>query len=117
MAIRSPAQSSWDPDVFGRIDRLATVLPRADSALLRAQFEDSRSAIENAQSAYRSAQDKIHETLKQTPFDFGAMRAAMSKTRAERQHFDRILQGILAAAAQQMSPAGRHAIADGTSGS
>jgi len=97
-----------------RIDRLVATLPRADGTLLRARFEDSRDAIENAQSAYRSAQYEIHQTLQRNPFDLDAMRAAMGKTRAKRQNFDRILQGILAAAGQQMSAAGRHAIADGT---
>jgi len=56
IAIRPPAPSYWDQDVFVRIDRLAATLPRADGTLLRARFEDSRDAIENAQSAYRSAQ-------------------------------------------------------------
>jgi uncharacterized membrane protein len=114
IAIRPPAPSAWDPDVFVRIDRLATTLPRTDAALLRARFEDNRNTIENAQSAYRSAQDEIHQTLQRSPFDVDAMRAAMGKTRAERQNFDRILQGILAAAGRQMSAAGRHAMADGT---
>lgn len=114
IAIRPPAPSYWDQDVFVRIDRLVATLPRADGTLLRARFEDSRDAIENAQSAYRSAQYEIHQTLQRNPFDLDAMRAAMGKTRAKRQNFDRILQGILAAAGQQMSAAGRHAIADGT---
>jgi len=89
-------------------------MPRADAALLRARFEDNRDAIKNAQSAYRSAQYEIHQTLERNPFDLGAMRAAMGKTRAERQNFDRVLQEILSAAGQQMSPAGRHALADAT---
>jgi uncharacterized membrane protein len=116
IAIRPAALSSSDSDVFWRIDRLATTLPRVDAALLRARFEDSRDAIENAQSAYRSAQNEIHRTLRQNPFDLGALRAAMRKTRAERLNFDRVLQEILAGAGQHMSPAGRHAIADGTPG-
>ena len=114
IVIRPPAPSSWDPDVFVRIDWLATTMPRADAALLRARFEDNRDAIKNAQSAYRSAQYEIHQTLERNPFDLGAMRAAMGKTRAERQNFDRVLQEILSAAGQQMSPAGRHALADAT---
>ena len=40
------------------------------------------------------------------------MRAAMAKTRAARQAFDQVIQGVFAFAASQMSPAGRQALAD-----
>ena len=46
------------------------------------------------------------------PFDAEAMRAAMAKTRAARQNFDQIIQGVFAFSAAQMSPAGRSALAD-----
>ena len=40
------------------------------------------------------------------------MRAAMTQTRAARQSFDQVIQGVFAFSAAQMSPAGRQALAD-----
>jgi len=87
-------------------------LPPADADLLRDQIKIDREAIEDAQTKYRTAQEVIRETLRQDPFDAGAMRAAMAKTRAARQNFDQVIQGVFAGAAAQMSSAGRHALAD-----
>jgi uncharacterized membrane protein len=115
IAVRAPVVSSWDSDIIVRIERLATRLPPADAALLRGRFENDRDAIEKAQSTYVAAQDEIRETLRQTPFDIEAMGVAMVKTRAARQNFEGVIQGVFAGAAQQMSPVGRHALADGTS--
>ena len=36
----------------------------------------------------------------------------MAKTRDTRQAFDQVIQGVFANVAAQMSPAGRHALAD-----
>lgn len=112
MAIRGPAPSGWDRNVFVRVERLAATLPPSDGDLLRGQVNANRAAIEEAQGNYRGAQDGIRETLRQDPFDAGAMRAAMAKTRAARQTFDQTVQGMFAGAAAQMSSAGRHALAD-----
>ena len=68
--------------------------------------------IEDAQTQYRAAQDQIRATLRHEPFDLEAMRAAMAKTRAARQTFDQVIQGVFAFSASQMSPAGRSALAD-----
>ncbi len=40
------------------------------------------------------------------------MRAAMAKTRATRQAYDQVIQGVFADAAAKMSSAGRQALAD-----
>jgi len=112
MAIRSPAPPAWDRNVFVRVERLADTLPPADADLLRGKINANRGAIENVQTKYRTAQDSIRETLRQEPFDAGAMQAAMAGTRAARQSFDQIIQGVFAGTAAQMSPAGRHALAD-----
>jgi hypothetical protein len=50
--------------------------------------------------------------LRQEPFAVDDLRTAMAKTRAARQNFDQILQGIFADTATRMSPAGRQALAD-----
>jgi uncharacterized membrane protein len=112
MAIRAPAAPAWDRNVFVRVEHIADTLPPADADLLRGQINANRQMIDDAQRQYHAAQDQIHATLRNEPFDLEAMRAAMAKTRAARQAFDQVLQGVFAFSASQMSPAGRHALAD-----
>jgi uncharacterized membrane protein len=112
MAIRAPAAPAWDRNVFVRVERIAGTLPPADADLLRGQINANRQLIEESQARYRAAQDEIRTTLRQEPFDAEAMRAAMAKTRAARQSFDQVIQGVFAFSAAQMSPAGRRAMAD-----
>jgi uncharacterized membrane protein len=113
LAIRSPATASrWDRDVFVRVERIADTLPAQDAALLRAQIAAKRGGIESAQAKYRSAQDIIRAAMRAEPFDADALRTTMANTRAARQAFDQTIQGAFADAAEQMSPAGRQALAD-----
>ena len=112
IAIRTPATPTWDRNFFVRVERLAATLPPGDGDLLRGRIAANRAAIEEAQTNYRAAQDLIHETLRQEPFDPAAMQAAMAKSRATRQNFDQVVQGVFAGTAAQMSSAGRHALAD-----
>ena len=112
MAIRAPVPPSWDRNVFVRVERIADTLPPADADLLRGQIQANRQRIEDSQTQYRGAQDQIREMLRHEPFDVEAMRAAMAKTRAARQNFDQVIQGVFAFSASQMSPAGRNALAD-----
>ena len=112
MAIRAPAPPTWDRNVFVRVERIANTLPPADADLLRGQINANRQLIDEAQTKYHSAQDAIHEVLRHEPFDVNAMRAAMAQTRAARQTFDQVIQGVFAFSAAQMSPAGRQALAD-----
>jgi uncharacterized membrane protein len=112
MAIRTPEPPSWDRNVFVRVERLAASLPPADGDLLRVQIKTNREPIEDTQTKYRAAQDTIRATLRQEPFDAAALLAAMAKTRAARQSFDQVIQGVFAGTAAQMSPAGRRALAD-----
>jgi uncharacterized membrane protein len=112
MAIRAPAAPAWDRNVFVRVEHIADTLPPADADLLRGQINANRQLIDEAQTKYHLAQDAIHEALRHEPFDVNAMRAAMAQTRAARQSFDQVIQGVFAFAAAQMSPAGRQALAD-----
>jgi uncharacterized membrane protein len=112
MAVRTPAPSYWDRNVFVRVERLAATLPPADADILRGQISANRPAIEDTQIAYHKAQDHIHEVLRQEPFDVEAMRAAMAKTRTARQTFDQTIQGVFAGIAAAISPAGRQALAN-----
>ncbi len=112
MAIRAPAPSYWDRNVFVRVERLAATLPPADADILRSRISANRPAIEETQNSYHTAQDGIHEVLRQEPFDVEAMRAAMANTRMARQAFDQTIQGVFAGIAASMSPAGRQALAN-----
>ncbi len=112
MLIRAPAPSYWDRDVFVRVERMAASLPPADADLIRAQMQAHHAALEVAQNKYYAAREAIRAALRQDPFDVAAMRAAMTETRAARQSFDQVIQGVFATAAEQMSSAGRHALAD-----
>ncbi len=112
LAIRAPAPTTWDRDVFVRTERLAATLPPADADILRGEINANRETIENAQTKYRSAQGTIRQALRQEPFDAEAMRMAMAGTRAARQTFDQAIQGVFARSAARMSPAGRKGLAD-----
>lgn len=101
-----------DRSVTARIDRLAATLPAADGEKLRAEFRARASTVEPAHNAYRQAQDVARQVLRTEPFDVAALRAAMAQTRAARQVLDEALQGVIAAAAAQMSPAGRAKLAE-----
>jgi uncharacterized membrane protein len=112
MAIRSPADTAWDRDVFVRVGRLSATLPRADGDLVGAQMQAHHGTIADAQDRYFAARERIHETLREDPFKVEDMRAAMAQTRAARQNYDQVIQGVFAGIAEKMSPAGRHALAD-----
>ena len=112
MAVRAPATSYWDRNVFVRVERLAATLPPADADILRGEINANRAAITDTQTAYHQAQDSIHEALRQEPFSADAMRGAMAKTRAARQAFDQTIQGVFAGIAGKISPTGRQALAD-----
>src|SRR5262249_31085558 len=102
MAIRAPATPTWDRNLFVRVEYIAATLPPSDADLLRGQIQANRQLIESAQTQYRSAQDEIRAALRHEPFDVEAMRAAMGKTRAARQSFDQVIQGVFASSASQM---------------
>jgi len=112
MVVRAPAPSYWDRNVFVRVERLAATLPPTDAGILRDEINANRAAIESAQTAYHTAQDHIHDVLRQEPFDAEAMRAAMAKTRAARLTSDQTVQGVFAVIASKISPAGRQALAN-----
>ena len=108
----APTPSTWDPDVFVRMERIAQTLPADDAAVLRAQVAASRPTVTNAQSTWQSDRDQIRQTLRQEPFDAAALRSMMARTRADRQAYDSVLQNLFAEAASKMSHQGRLALAN-----
>src|ERR1041385_420409 len=74
LAIRAPSSpSTYDRDVFVRIERVAASLPPADGAVLRTEIESNHAAVQDAQRAHRAAQNVIRDALRQDPFDPQAM--------------------------------------------
>jgi uncharacterized membrane protein len=113
MAIRAPAPPSrWDRNVFVRVERLAATLPQADADILRGAVQANHDAIESTQTKYQAARKDIHAALREEPFKIENLRAAMAETRAARQAYDQVIQGVFADIASSMSSAGRHAVAD-----
>ena len=110
LLVRSPTLPPRD--VATRIEQLAQSLPSADGDKLRGNFAAQRTAVEAARADYDRARDGIRAVLRREPFDNAAMADAMGKSRAARQQFDLALQGMTAKAADEMSPAGRKAMAD-----
>jgi uncharacterized membrane protein len=112
MAIRTPAPAAWDRNVFVRVERMTATLPPADADLVRDQMKVHHDTIADAQEKYFAAREGIRGTLRRDPFNADDMRAAMAQTRAARQSYDQVIQGVFADIAEKMSPAGRHALAD-----
>jgi uncharacterized membrane protein len=113
IAVRGPPpHPRWDRNVFVRVERLAATLPPADAEILRGAMQANHNAIESAQDKYHAARDRIHETLREEPFKLEDLRAAMAETRAARQAYDQVIQGVFAGIATKMSSAGRHAVAN-----
>ncbi len=110
MLVRQPAVV--DRSISTRIERLAATLPTPDADILRRNYQANRNAVDSARTAYETSRNAIRQTLRREPFDAGAMRAAMTQTRAARQNFDQLLQGVIVSAAGEMSPAGRNRLAD-----
>jgi uncharacterized membrane protein len=109
--VRAPAPS-WDRNVLVRLDRMAATLPPADADILRGRVAAGRAAIEAAQARYRASQESVRDALRKEPFDGAALRVAMTQSRAARQSYDEAVHATVAASAEQMTAAGRKAVAD-----
>ena len=112
MAIRQPPAPVWDRNVFVRVERLAATLPAADAAILRSEIDASRQQLDGAQNRYRDSQREIRAAIRSEPYNPEAVRSAMAQTRAARQAFDQMIQGVFVEATTKMSAAGRKAVAD-----
>lgn len=95
-----------------RIEQIAATLPPTDADLLRKQFAARRDTVEAARETIRRKQNGIREALRAEPFDAQALRAATADSRAARENFYQVLQGVVSTAAEQMSAAGRSKLAD-----
>jgi uncharacterized membrane protein len=105
-------QPPVDRNISTRIDRLADILPAADAAILRRNYDANRAAVDKARRAYENGRDAVRASLRKEPFDAAAMTTAMTQTRTARQEFEQILQTVIVASAGEMSQAGRNRLAD-----
>jgi len=96
----------------GRFERIAATLPAADAERLRAVFAAQRTAIETGRQTIGEKQDGIRVALRKEPFDAATLQTAMAQSRAARENFYQLLQGVISTAAAQMSPQGRNKLAD-----
>jgi uncharacterized membrane protein len=111
--LTTPAETQqFERSVDFRIERIATSLPSADAALLRAEFAARRGAVEAAHDNIQRMREKAHAVLRKEPFDVEAMRAAMADIRTARNAFDQAIHGVVLAAATKMSPEGRRKLAE-----
>jgi uncharacterized membrane protein len=109
--VATPPPAS-ERSMAGRIERIATTLPREDAERLRAAYQARREEIDGARAAYRDKQDAMRAALRTEPFDVDALKATMADMRAARQTFDRRIHEFFAQQASEMSPAGRQKLGD-----
>jgi uncharacterized membrane protein len=101
-----------DRSVAGRIERIAATLPREDAEKMRAAYQNNRKELDEANASYRRLQELVRGALRAEPFTVETLRAAMTNMQAARQDYDRRLQDFFARVASEISPAGRHKLAD-----
>jgi uncharacterized membrane protein len=108
----TPVATERPRTAAARIDRLAATLPSQDAAKLKAVFQAREGAVEATRDTLNRAYDRNRAILRAEPFDQAALRAAMAQSREARIRFDQALHDVIAAAAAEMSPAGRNKLAD-----
>lgn len=101
-----------DHSVASRLDRIAAILPPADSEIMRAQLRHDAEKVAAAQADLRLSQEAVRKSLRADPFDPDATRAAMAANRVAHDNFDQVLHDTIAAAAAKMSVLGRTRLAD-----
>jgi uncharacterized membrane protein len=108
--LRGPAAEA-PPTPAERIDRLAASLPQPDGDRLRAAMHAASGRITAELDDFRAAQDRVRAALRADPFDAAALRQAMQEARDRHATMGASVQEVIAAAAAEMSPAGRAGLA------
>jgi uncharacterized membrane protein len=101
-----------DRGVASRLNRIAATLPSADAQVILSELRADAEKVASAQADLRLSREELRNALRAEPFDAGAMRAAMAASRAARENFEQVFQGVIAAAAAKMSVVGRNKLAD-----
>jgi Predicted integral membrane protein len=93
------------------VERVASVLPDADAAILRRALEDNRGDMDAEHQRRKTFPREIQAVLAKDPFDPEALAALFAThDKAEQQSRQR-LQKALITAVGAMSPEGRHRLA------
>lgn len=95
-----------------KFNRIVATLPPADARIMRKQFRAEAIKLAEAEAQVRISEEAIRDSLRAQPFDPAAVRNAMAETSAARDSFYQLVHNVVAAATEQMSPAGRETLAD-----
>jgi len=95
-----------------QFEMLASRLPSEDATMLRAEFGKKADAIEEAHKAAHRTRDAVRLALSAEPYNAEAARQTMSEAEAAHLRLDKLLQDVIASAAEKMTSAGRSKLAD-----
>lgn len=101
-----------DRSAGARIERIATTLPPADAAIMRAAYRDNAATLDLARAEVDRAVEVMKDSFRAKPYDVDASRGKMADTRAKYLRFLTMLHDAIAAAAGKMSPEGRAKLAE-----
>ena len=101
-----------DRSAGARIERIATTLPPADAAIMRAAYRDNAATLDLARAEVDRAVEVMKNSFRAKPYDVDGSRAMMADTRAKYLRFLAMLHDAIAIAAGKMSPEGRAKLAE-----
>jgi len=101
-----------DRSATARIERIAMTLPVADAEITRAEFRANAATLDLARNNFEYQIDRMRETFRAEPYNVEMTRSAMAEARAARQHFEELLQDVIASSAAKMSALGRAKLAE-----
>lgn len=101
-----------DRSAGARIERIATTLPPADAAIIRAAYRDNAATLDSARAEVDRAVEVMKNSFRAKPYDTDTSRRMMADTRAKYFRFLAMLHDAIAIAAGKMSPEGRAKLAE-----
>lgn len=101
-----------DRSAGARIERIATTLPPADAAIIRAAYRDNAASLDPARAEVDRAVEAMKNSFRAKPYDTETSRRMMADTRAKYLRFLAMLHDVIAIAAGKMSPEGRVKLAE-----
>jgi len=94
------------------IERMASVLPADDGAILRRVFHAHQAGIGALAVDLGAARDEVRQVLRAEPFDQRALQTVFGRVRERRQAMHEAIHEVVAEAAPQFSPQGRRRLSD-----
>ena len=100
------------PDPNRMIEQMVAVLSPADGAVMRRAFDAERDNLQAAHHDPSAMHRQIHDALLAEPFDPARLQAVFAAEDQGHAAMGAAVGRMLAQAASQMSPEGRHRLAD-----